>query len=335
MLIMNEPTGEKGLDSPDRYLLDSLYNLDQVHRKFQAENEPAVGLMFVLEDCLVFIDQNSGNRINLSSLPLDDEEFAGASLVIDAASGTTIRYTTLDGNEIESDRLEFDIYNSAVNPPFLLDEKTGKWHEVDPAELAEFIDMPKIKPIPISESDPRVAPPIVEGEMPALRTPRTLYQYYTSRAENDLLLLPKYSLYTELSRQFDMHSRNGYVDSNIMVREGTVPLDQLERAKDGREEIKYRLEVSESEEEGSKEKRFFDREYFITFTSQSGPISFPARRTLTSDPYEYKSIEVNFWLRRGDLEMFIWEGDEEIALVPYLETTVGLYNAVVNSSDIY
>lgn len=63
--------------NPEDYLLDTLYNF-QAYREIRGvELEPAVINTDLYEECSVFTDNNSGDRIVITGLPADTNDFTG------------------------------------------------------------------------------------------------------------------------------------------------------------------------------------------------------------------------------------------------------------------
>ncbi len=152
--------------SPEQNLLDALYSL-QAYRQISCQDpEPAVFGGEIHPECSVFKDRNTGDRIVVTALPLDDADFTGASVWLSNPE---------QGVEVRTEKWQ-------ASPPdviFWIDEalrviyhnpSTGAKVRGFPTQtLAERIDFPRIYPIPQSEQDPRSIP----NEIESLYTPQT------------------------------------------------------------------------------------------------------------------------------------------------------------------
>ena len=68
--------------SAERYLHDTLYSLNALRELSMKSPELAIAGDQILEDCSVFKDLKTGDRITVSALPADEAEFTGAMVAI-------------------------------------------------------------------------------------------------------------------------------------------------------------------------------------------------------------------------------------------------------------
>lgn len=151
---------------PEDYLLDTLYNL-QAYREIRGiDPEPAVMDRNIHQECSVFTDRNTGDRIVITKLPIDDSDFEGASVWLSNPD---------QGVEVRTQQWQASPYDvifwvsKAVDVTYF-NPHTGTRVPFFPVqELAERLDFPRIYPVPQSEEDPRLIPPDIEY----LSTPQT------------------------------------------------------------------------------------------------------------------------------------------------------------------
>lgn len=152
--------------NPEDYLLDTLYNF-QAYREIRGvELEPAVINTDLYEECSVFTDNNSGDRIVITGLPADTNDFTGAGVWLSNPNqGVEVR---TDQWQVSPKDVIFWIDN-AVKVTYFNPHTGTRVPGFSAQQLAERLDFPRVYPIPQSEQDPRMIPTQIEY----LSTPQT------------------------------------------------------------------------------------------------------------------------------------------------------------------
>lgn len=151
---------------PEDYLLDTLYNF-QAYREIRGiDLEPAVIDTDLFEECSVFTDKNSGDRIVLTGLPADDDDFKGAGIWLsNPDQGVEIR---TDQWQASPSDVIFWI-DKAIKVTYFNPHTGARVPGFSAQKLAERLDFPRVYPVPQSEQDPRMIPAQIEY----LSTPQT------------------------------------------------------------------------------------------------------------------------------------------------------------------
>lgn len=222
-------------------LRDALYELQSGHERCGAELEPAVfaGEDDIIPQCSVFKDNRTGDRIVLTKLPLDEADFEGAAIWISNPRGISI----VPNDYFESLNDDFEQIKTRKDVIFYIGRgATSVCYDIDEHEtlmidnnmLAEIIEVPKILPIPQSETDPRDLP----NDLEFLHTPTT-------------------DTYTLATRIFDTELE--YNHSLLGNRSGIVKDDNLSI------QTTYDLQVTENIPDGLNTRiSEFDREMLIS-----------------------------------------------------------------------
>lgn len=138
-------------------LIDALYNLQALRE--MSGNEPELAVITGAEveweeDCTVVIDEKTGDRIVVTKLPLDQIDFDGATVwMSNVEEGVHLE---TDEWEVTSKDVIFWV-NSAAQAKYF-NPHSGMFSNIDPDILANRLDMPRIRPIPVSDYDPRYVP---------------------------------------------------------------------------------------------------------------------------------------------------------------------------------
>ncbi len=320
----DRPSGPYSPTSPEQYLEDTLYNFQAVREIADRQLEWALFEDRIQDDCSVFVDQRTGNRIVITELPFDPVDFLGATVQIrNVENPPMISW----GEEIiEECELLFQI--SSNFQPFLKNPRNGKWLAGDAEQLAHMLDMPQTKPYPHSEYDSRVQPPIIEPELPELDTPRTLHQFYEIQQNADLLRIPSGRLYTYLCSRFDeIVSQEDCVPEPIISAEGfmggkrrTGLYRVLAEEVDAADSIGDILDVED-----------FNREFEVTLLPLSGPISMSTRMLGSDEFVSHTDTEFEFTLTREGLRQYIKKDGREYLFAPHEDVMKALYVAFVTA----
>lgn len=166
-------------DSPEQKLLDVLYDLQHVREVGGSDAEPAVFGDQIQQNCSVIIDKHTNDRIVLTSLPVDSNDFDGAAVwVSNPEYGVAI-----DAGQWQASPSDVIFWiNKAIDVRYF-NPRRGSRIKYDAEKLAERLSFPNIYPIPQSETDPRDIP----EELEFISTPQTNTYTLASRiSENDL-----------------------------------------------------------------------------------------------------------------------------------------------------
>lgn len=327
MSFKNSPT------SPEQHLEDTLYNFQALQEMSLTDPEWAIIGERIDPNCSVFEDQKSGNRIVLSRLPLDPEDFTCATLQISNYEDPII----IPWNKLTIVSNEIQVQISTSMVPYLsykmLEPESDRtvdspWVKGTADQLARLLDMPQTKPYPKSKYDRRVAPPIIEREMPIRTTPGTLHKFYEGQLNADLLQVPSDMLYTYLSGQFDEQNIDDDKYSDTIVREGISSTNYNS----------YLIEVTETNPEDSiagliDDVEEFDREFDIKYRSTSGPVAIGTRMLGTDEFIKHTAREFEFSLKRDGLLQHLTRTNREYLLVPHDSVSFILYHALLTGEQ--
>jgi hypothetical protein len=154
-------------------LIDALYELQSVRERVSELNdfldpdepndtEPAIfpGEDELVDSCSVFIDQNTKDRIVLSPLPADQDDFKSANLWFSNPEGLILP-TELANSEFKPQEVVYFIGKTAL--PGLYLPQDSEIITIEPKIIVEKIKVPdSILPLPVYEYDPREIPPNIE-----------------------------------------------------------------------------------------------------------------------------------------------------------------------------
>ena len=314
--------------SPEQHLEDTLYNFQALQEISLTDPEWAIIGEQIDPNCSVFEDQKSGNRIVISRLPLDPEDFSGANIQISNYEDPIIiswNDQIVVSNEINvqvsgelTPSMSYLYYDPQSNT-----FKNSTWFEGSADQLAFLLDMPQTKPYPKSKYDRRVAPPIIEREMPVRKTPGTLHKFYEGQLNDDLLHVPSDMLYTYLSGQFDEQNKDEQKYSNVITREGISTTHYNS----------YLIDVTEINPEESiagliDDVEDFDREFYIKYRSTSGPITIGTKPLGSDEFVPHTDREFEFTLKRNGMLQHLHRNNREYLSVPHQSAMFTIYHAL-------
>lgn len=150
----------------EQELIDALYDLQALREISGADYEPAVFDHDVQPRCNVFIDKRTNDRIVMTGLPLDMDDFDGAAVWL---SNPEV------GVAIDSGKWQASPYDvifwidKACQNVRYFNPRKGSRIKFDAGVLAGMLSVPRIKPAAQSEIDPREIP----DEIEFISTPQT------------------------------------------------------------------------------------------------------------------------------------------------------------------
>lgn len=151
--------------SPEEHLRDTLYHLRAYRELRGCETEPAVFGEELMTGCSVIIDKNTGDRIVMTDLPVDEADFSGAAVWLsNPDKGVEIKTAQWQAGPKD---VIFWI-NEALQPKYF-NPHSGARVPFSAKDLAERLDYPRIYPVPQAEEDPRHIPTEIEF----ISTPQT------------------------------------------------------------------------------------------------------------------------------------------------------------------
>lgn len=203
--------------TPEQQLVDALYDLQSAHQRatfifsdysdgeIQDNTEPAIFPCDdkIIERCSVFTNTKTSDRIILSPLPLDQDDFKEAHLWLsNLDDGITLPEGLVDEKYRPKD-VVFYIGKTAM--PLLRDPQKEEVLVVEPELLVDMLNIPKkMLPLPLSEYDPRDIPSEIElVTVPKTDTYTLASGIWDSEVETNLSLIAKRSGFVKYS-QFDL-----------------------------------------------------------------------------------------------------------------------------------
>ncbi|MCX6727418.1 MAG: hypothetical protein NTX11_01225 [Candidatus Saccharibacteria bacterium] len=304
--------------SAERYLHDTLYSLNALRELSMKSPELAIAGDQILEDCSVFKDLKTGDRITVSALPADEAEFTGAMVAI------TRMFDVDDKNPDQTPKQPQERLFTVTSRYDVFEKISDQeWMPFSPYDLAYLLDVPQTKPVAVSEYDPRDTPPILIGEIPTDLNPEELYTYFNRQLNADFLTMPEEALYTHCSGVLDaLLSQDEAPGFGNVTLEGVIQTFKSQL---------FSLEINEMPTEESLDGYVgFDRIFNLTYTVLNGPTAMGAIKLGEStNVILVKGTEFDFKLTRGGMVMYANDNGRKVNLVPVDHTIYMLFLAAI------